>query len=195
MGLTIFLTALLTAGTIVFMPLMLPVLLPGFGATPLTIARPLILLILLPLCIAMLARWRAPRLSAACRPALNAVANVSLAVLLVLLIGLNTKALLGVVGSGAILVSAIFVALVFVAGYSLGGAEPQAKGVLGLASASRNVGAALPAASVQPDPKVVVMLLVGTLVGLLLCLVAAASLRQRAAARLGIAADLRVLRN
>jgi BASS family bile acid:Na+ symporter len=179
LAMSVSLMTLLTAGTIVFMPLALPVLLPGFGASPLAIARPLIILMVLPLGIAMTVRSRAPRFSAACRPALNAVVNLSLIVLLVLLVGLNTGALFGVIGSGAIAVSAVFVALVFAAGYLLPGPQSRAKGELGLASAARNVGAALPVASVQPDPKVIVMLLVGTLVGLLVCLVAAAFLRRR----------------
>jgi bile acid:Na+ symporter, BASS family len=179
LALSVSLMTLLTAGTIVFMPLALPVLIPGFGVSPLAIARPLIVLMVLPLGIAMTVRTRAPGLSAKCRPALNAVVNVSLIVLLVLLVGLNTGALFGVVGSGAIAVSAVFVSLVFAAGYLLPGRQSETGGVVGLASAARNLGAALPAASVQPDAKVIVMLLVGTLVGLLVCLVAAVFLRRR----------------
>jgi bile acid:Na+ symporter, BASS family len=177
--LSVALMALLTAGTILFMPFALPVLVRGFQASPWTIARPLVVLMVLPLLVAMIIRHVAARLSDACRPVMKVIANASLVVLVVLLIGLNLGALWGVVGSGAIAVSALFVAVLFAAGFMLGGPSWDGKGVLGLGSAARNVGAALPVASVQPDSKVIVMLLVGTLAGLVLCLVAARFLRRR----------------
>jgi BASS family bile acid:Na+ symporter len=177
--LTIALMALLTAGTILVMPFALPLLIPGFRATPWTIARPLVGLMALPLLAAMIVGQRARRFSAVCRPILQAVANASLVVLLALFVGLNLGALWSVVGSGAIAVSAIFVALVFAAGFASGGPQPTDRSALGLASAARNVGAALPAAGAQSDPKVIVMLLVATLTGLLVMLVAAVVIRRK----------------
>jgi predicted Na+-dependent transporter len=181
LALSVSLMALLTVGTILFMPVALPVLAPGFEANRMAIARPLLILMLLPLGAAMALRSGAPRFSEMCRPVVNSIANASMVVLLVLLIGLNTGALLGVVGSGAIAVSAVSVGLVFAAGYTAGGSRPEVKGALGLASAARNLGAALPAAAAQPDPKILVMLLVGTLVGLVICLAAGVVLRRHTA--------------
>src|SRR5205807_9830792 len=74
----------------------------------------------------------------------------------------------------------IFMGLIFTAGYVLGGVNTrEAKTATGLAAAARNVGAALPAASMQSDPKVIVMILVGTLTCLLVSFVAVALVRHR----------------
>jgi BASS family bile acid:Na+ symporter len=170
---------LLTAGTILLMPFELPVLIPGFQASPLAIAKPLLTMMALPLVAAMIVGPRARQFSAVCKPILTVVANVSVVVVLVLFIGLNASALWGVVGSGAIAVSAVYTALVFAAGFLLGGPQPAAKGALGLTTSARNVAAALPVASVQSDPKVVVMLLVATLTGLVVTLTAAKVVRRR----------------
>jgi BASS family bile acid:Na+ symporter len=174
------LMVVLTGGTILLMPFELPLLIPGFQASPLAIAKPLVIMMALPLIAAMIVGPRAVRFSAVCRPILTLVANASVIVVLVLFVGLNIRALWGVVGSGAIAVAAVYTALVFAAGFVLGGPQADARSALSLASAARNVAAALPVASVQPDPKVVVMLLVGTLTGLVVTLIATRMVRHRA---------------
>lgn len=171
---------LLTAGTILFMPFAVPLLIPGAAASPWAVAKPLVLYMAVPLAIAMATRPHVGRFADPSRMVLGLVANVSLLVVLVLFVGLNLGPLWGVVGSGAGLLSALFAALVFAAGYVLGGSKPEVKGAMALAAAARNVAAALPAASNQSDPKVIVMLLVGTLAGLVVLLPAGAFLRRRA---------------
>lgn len=174
--------ALLTTGTILVMPFTVPLMIPGAEASPWAVARPLVLFMAVPLILAMALGPRLGRLADVSGAILGLVANLSLLVVLVLFVGLNLGPLWGVVGSGAGLLSALFVALVFAAGYVLGGPRPEVKGAMALAAAARNVAAALPAASHQADPKVIVMLLVGTLAGLVVLLAAGAFLRRRAPA-------------
>jgi BASS family bile acid:Na+ symporter len=133
-----------------------------------------------PLVVAMAVAPYLGRVADRARVVLGLIANVSLLVVLVLFVGLNVGPLWGVVGSGAGMLSAVFAALVFAAGYLLGGPKPEVNGAMGLAAAARNVAAALPAASDQSDPKVIVMLLVATLAGLVVLLFAGAFLRRRA---------------
>ncbi len=78
--------------------------------------------------------------------------------LLALLVALHFRDLLGVVGSGAIAISAVFTVGLYVAGYLLGGSRMEIKGMLGLGTAARNVGAALvPASQSFSDPKIIIM--------------------------------------
>jgi bile acid:Na+ symporter, BASS family len=49
LGFAVALMTLLTVGTIFFMPFALPLIIPGLGASPWSIARPLVVLIFLPL--------------------------------------------------------------------------------------------------------------------------------------------------
>jgi BASS family bile acid:Na+ symporter len=165
---------LLTAGTVLFMPLVLPLLIPGLEASPWGIARPILLQMALPVAVGLLVRSRFERVACRLKPVLAWVTNVSLVLLVVLLLGLNAGAMVGTVGSGASAASALFVSLCLAVGYLLGGPDREARKVLALGTAQRNIAAALvTATSSFADPEVVVMLLVATLVGLILILLAA----------------------
>jgi BASS family bile acid:Na+ symporter len=179
---SISLMALLTIGSVLFMPFVLPLLIPGFAANPWAIAKPLIFLIALPLVVGMVVHRYTERFAGRCRPPLGKISNVSLLLVIVLLIGLHLGALVGVVGSGAIAVAMVFVVLLFIVGYWLGGPSEGRKGVMGLGSAMRNIAAALPAAGTQSDPQVLVMLVVGAIVSLVLSLGMVAWLRRRVTA-------------
>lgn len=169
--------ALLTAGTILFLPFALPFMIPGFNADPWEIARPLLLLIVAPLGIGMLIKSRAGAIAARTAPVLAKIGNAGLLLLFVLLVALNARALLGVVGSGAILATLVFFTALFVFGWFFGRAD---RSELGLATAARNFGAALaPAASCFPDPNVTVMIVVGAIVCLVVSFLAAGWVRRR----------------
>jgi predicted Na+-dependent transporter len=170
------LVALLTAGTILFLPFALPLLIPGLTAEPWEIARPLLTLIIAPLAAGMLVKSRAGFLATSAAPVLAKIGNASLLLLFGLMIGLNAPALLGVIGSGAILAALIFFTGLVALGWLLGGAH---RGVLGLATAARNFGAALaPATNCFTDPSVTVMIIVGAIVCLVVSFVAAAWMRR-----------------
>jgi BASS family bile acid:Na+ symporter len=165
---------LLMVGSVVFLPVVLPLMIPGLSPEPWPLLRPLLFTMLVPLAAGMLVRNRSERWAARLRPAFRVASNVSMLVTLVLLIGLNFGAMLGTFGSGAVAVAVVFVGLSFAAGYALGGPAPATRSVLGLGTGQRNVAAALLIATQNfTDPGVVVMLLVSTLAGLLVLLVAA----------------------
>jgi BASS family bile acid:Na+ symporter len=173
---------LLMVGTIVLMPLLLPFIVPGLSADPLSIATPLIVLLLLPLAIGLVlsARWR--RICERLLPVLRQLSNLAFLLLLLLLVGLNSQALLDTLGSFAVGTYVLFVVAMVLLGYAVGGEDQRRRGVLALASGQRNISAALVVAVEGfDDPAVVVMLLVGAVVGLVVLLGAAAVLRPRSA--------------
>ena len=172
-GFSVGLMLLLTAGSVAFMPAALPLLIPGLAAEPWPILRPLLFTTLLPLGVGAAVRHRSEPWATRLRPIAGAVSNVGMVVALALLIGLNFSALLGTLGSGAIALAVAFVALTYLAGYALGGADRRSRVVLGLGTGQRNVAAALVVATQNhADPGVVVMLLVSTLAGLVVLLAA-----------------------
>jgi BASS family bile acid:Na+ symporter len=171
---------LLTVGTIPSCP-SLPLMIPGLQASPWSIAQPLVVFILMPLAVGMLLQRRKASAFAALQPIFVKLGNVSALVLLALLIALYFHNLLGVLGSGAIAACAVFIAGLYAAGYLLGGSQVETKGVLGLGTAARNVGAALvPASQSFSDPKVMVMLVACTLVMLIVLIPASGWLRRKA---------------
>jgi BASS family bile acid:Na+ symporter len=182
LALAVALMGLLTLGTILFLPFALPLMIPGLRADPWSIARPLVLLIVLPLAVGMLLKKFASTLAALTAPVLAQIGNAAMLLLFALMVWLNFRALLGVIGSGAIGVALIYFAGLFILGWVLGGPKPEVRGALGIVTTARNFGAALvPAANSFSDPKVTIMIIVGAIVGLVVSFTAAGWLRHRVA--------------
>jgi predicted Na+-dependent transporter len=171
---------LLTAGTILFMPFGLPLMIPGLQADAWGIARPLVLFIVLPLAVGILIKRYAAAAAARAAPVLAAIGNASLLLFFALLIMLNSRALLGVIGSGAILAALLFIIGLLAIAWLLGQITPDSRETVALATAARNFGAALvPAASSFGDSKVTLMLIVSAIVCLVITFLAAAWMRKR----------------
>jgi BASS family bile acid:Na+ symporter len=166
---------LLVVGSVVFMPFVLPLMIPGLAADPWPLLRPLLLTMLLPLAVGMAVKNRSERFSADLRPILAAVSNVSMIAAVILLIALNFSAMLGTFGSGAVVVSVAFVIVSLWIGYLLGGPSASTRSVLALGTGQRNIAAALVIATQNfpTEPGVVVMLLVSTFAGLVVLVLAA----------------------
>jgi BASS family bile acid:Na+ symporter len=163
------LMVLLMVVTVGYLPLALPLLLPGVSVNPAKIARSLFLLMLLPLAGALVVKARFADLAARTKPLLDRLSNLSL-ILLVLLITLaNVNNLLAVFGTRGILAGLLFIALGFAIGWLLGGPDRNTRRVLALGTAQRNIAAALVVGSQSfSDPKVVVMVVVVAIVSLLI---------------------------
>jgi len=171
------LMALLTAGTILFMPFALPLMISGLSADPWSIARPLLMLIIAPLVAGMVVKSCTASFAVRASSLLAMLGNASLLLLFVLLVALNLRELFGVIGSGAILATLVFFTALFTLGWLLGGAH---RGVLSLATTARNFGAALaPAENCFDDPSVTVMIVLGAIVCLVVSFLAAGWVRRR----------------
>ena len=163
------LMVLLMVITVGFLPLVLPLLLSGVSVDSAKIARSLFLLMLLPLAAALVVKARFPAAAARTRPILDRISNLSLIFFTLLLITVNVNNVLAVFGTRAILAGLLFIIISFGIGWLLGGPEPDARRVLALGTAQRNIAAALVVAAQSfEDPKVVVMVIVVAIVGLLI---------------------------
>lgn len=179
------LMVLLMVTTVAYVPLVLPLLLPGVEVNPLEIARSLVLLMLVPLGIGLLLKARYEELAASLQPAMAQASSISLLAVFVLLLALNFRTVIGTVGSGAIIAALLLIAVSFVAGYMLGGSSSGP--VVGLGTAQRNVSAAMVVASSNfTDPDVLVMIIVGALLMLLVLMPLAGELGKRRGAEGGV---------
>ncbi len=179
LALAVALMGLLTLGTIAFLPLALPLMIRGMHADAWSIARPLVLLIVLPFAGGMLLKSAAAALAARALPVFTKIGNVSLVAFFALIIVLNGPSLLGTIGSGAILVALLYFAGLFAMGWLLSGDRPEVRGTMGLVLTARNFGAALvPAAASFGDPAVTTMIIVGAIVCVFVSFVAAAWVRR-----------------
>jgi bile acid:Na+ symporter, BASS family len=162
------LMVLLMVVTVGYLPLVLPVLLPGVSVNPAKIARSLFLLMLLPLAGALAVKARFAVAAARMKPVLDRVSNLSLILLVLLITAANINNVLAVFGTHGILASLLFIAVGFGIGWWLGGPGMDTRRVLALGTAQRNIAAALVVGSQSfSDPKVVVMVVVVAIVSLL----------------------------
>lgn len=137
------LMVLLMLATIVYMPIVLPLLLQGVTVNPWDIAQSLIVLMLIPLAIGLMIRSHSPDTAARYQPAMNKVSSLAILVLLVVGLGLNVSNILGLVGTGGILALLLFIIGCLLIGFVLGGREPGVRSVMGLGTAQRNISAAI----------------------------------------------------
>jgi BASS family bile acid:Na+ symporter len=162
------LMVLLMVVTVGYLPLVLPVLLPGVSVNPAKIARSLFLLMLLPLAGALAVKARFAVAAARTKPVLDRVSNLSLMLLVVLITAANINNVLAVFGTHGILAGLLFIAMGFGMGWLLGGPGMDMRRVLALGTAQRNIAAALVVGSQSfRDPTVVVMVVVVAIVSLL----------------------------
>jgi bile acid:Na+ symporter, BASS family len=163
------LMVLLMVVTVGYLPLALPLLLPGVSVNPAKIARSLFLLMLLPLAGALAVKARFANVAARTKPLLDRLSNLSLILLVLLITAGNVNNVLAVFGTRGILAGLLFIAIGFVIGWLLGGPGMDTRRVLALGTAQRNIAAALVVGSQSfSDPKVVVMVVVVAIVSLLI---------------------------
>jgi BASS family bile acid:Na+ symporter len=178
------LMVLLMVITVGYLPLVLPLLLPGVSVNPAQIARSLVLLMLLPLGGALAIKANRPDLAGTIKPMFDKASNLSLIALMTLQTLFNIRSVIAVFGTGGILAGVAFLAVGFAIGWALGGSTRETRSVMGLGTAQRNIAAALVVANQSFDnPNVVVMVVVIALVGLLTLMPLARALGRAVSAR------------
>ena len=158
---------LLLAMTIIYLPLVLPRLLPAGEVSAGAVARPLALTMLAPLAAGMIARPWAKGVAPRVLPWLQRTANVSLILVVTLSLGLHIKTVGRVFGSGAILAALVFILGAYGVGWLVGAFGHSAREGLGLMTAQRNFTAALVvAADSFSDRRVLVMVVLMSILSL-----------------------------
>jgi predicted Na+-dependent transporter len=134
---------LLMIVTIFYVPLVLPLLLPGVAVNAWDIAKSLIVTMLIPIVLGLFYRSHSLDDAQHWAPVLNKVSGVALLLLLVTGLGLNVSNIIDLIGSGGFLALLLFVVGSLLIGLLMGGRNSAIRSVLGLATAQRNVAAAI----------------------------------------------------
>jgi predicted Na+-dependent transporter len=173
------LMVLLMVVTIIYLPIVLPLLLGGVEVSPWDIAQSLIVMMLIPLAIGLFINARYEEMAAKIQPTFGQASNIAILVLTVIGLVLNFKDMIGLVGSWGILAGVIFIVASLVIGYLLGGSDSGIKSVMGLGTGQRNISAALVVAGQNFDMDVVTYLMVIAVVGLVVLMPLAGELGKR----------------
>ncbi|WP_208721236.1 bile acid:sodium symporter family protein [Corallococcus aberystwythensis] len=166
MPLSASLTVLLMLATVLYMPLVVPLLVPDVRVRPAAIALPLLWSMILPLCAGLYVRARHPTLAERLRPGLGKLAMVALAVLVAATLVANFGGVVRIIHTGAILAPLLLIPGAFGIGWVFGREYRGGHVVLGLGTGQRNIAAAMVVATQGVgDQNAEVMVVVSSLVG------------------------------
>lgn len=172
-------------GTVVVLPVAVPLVAEGLTVDAWTVARPILVLVVLPLLAGMAAFALAPGVAAAVHPWARATGGIAAIALLVLCMVVYGRSMAATFGERVVLAEALLLGLLTLAAYrSGGGLAQQERSVLGLGMCTRNLGAALaPLLAMDAADERAVVAVVLALPVQLVCAIAAAALFARGARR------------
>jgi BASS family bile acid:Na+ symporter len=175
MGFAGALIPLVAVGTVVLMPIMGPLLIPGLTISTWALAKPL-LTILLPLMIGAAFRHFSGIVATKIFPAVKLIATLSTLTTIVWCLVLYGSAMLDTAGSFALLSMTLFMVVMALITYRFGfGMKQNQRSVMALGMGTRNIAAVLAAALAIPnaDPRIVTMVIMWTLWSVVLAAIGA----------------------
>jgi bile acid:Na+ symporter, BASS family len=135
---------LASAGTVIYMPIMVPLMVKGLTVSAWAVAKPMLVLVLIPLLIGVVIQsWSASKASLI-QPFIKKGTGLDTLIMLILVVVIYGKGFIGAIGTYAIGTQVIFFSVITAASYALGFGMPQRqKSVLSLGICTRNCGAAM----------------------------------------------------
>jgi BASS family bile acid:Na+ symporter len=154
---------LASAVTVVYMPVMVPLMVKGLSVSAWTVAKPMLALVLIPLLIGLAIQSRRRSTAIGIQPFVKRVTGVDTLLMVALVIIIYGRGFIISIGTWAIGTQAVFFFAITAASYALGFGMPRSqRSVISLGISTRNVGAAmaplLVATGVQQDTVVMVTL-------------------------------------
>jgi BASS family bile acid:Na+ symporter len=173
---------LLMVVTIIYLPLVLPILLPGASVNPWDIAKSLIVTMLIPLGIALFIKARYEETAESLQPHMSQISTFAIVLGIGAVIVIQFEAIIATLGTGGILAVLIFLAGALGIGLLLGGRDASMRSVVGLGTAQRNLSAAMLVAATNfaDDPNVIVMVMMFAVIGMTLLMFVGGEMGKRA---------------
>jgi len=167
---------LVAVGTVVFMPLIAPLLIKGVEVSALALAKPLLLTLLVPLVIGAAIRFYAGTVATKIFPAVKGFAMLTTLGMIVSCLVLYGPEMLATAGSLALLAMTIFMVVMGLITYRFGfGLKESQRSVMALGMGTRNFAAVFAAVLTVPDldPLVITMIVMWVLWSIVLSAIGA----------------------
>ncbi|HUO08310.1 MAG TPA: bile acid:sodium symporter [Phycisphaerae bacterium] len=167
---------LASAGTVIYMPIMVPLMVKGLTVSAWTVAKPMLFLVLIPLVIGIIVQVRAAATASFIQPFIKKGTGIDTLLMLLLVIVIYGKGFIGAIGTYAIGTLVIFFSVITAASYAFGfGMPARQKSILSLGICTRNCGSALAPLFVVPDAdqNAIVMVSLGIPMMMIFSLIAA----------------------
>lgn len=165
-----------TIGTVIFLPILVPVLIEGLEVSVWALAKPLLIMVLLPLLIGFAIRVYKTPLADKLFPIIKKIGTLFLLITAVLTFWLYWEEMLSAIGSFAVGAQIIFFALITFLSYKIPfGLKKTQRSGMALGMCTRNIAAVFVAyfGITNPDPGVFVMIVLVVPLALIVALIAA----------------------
>jgi BASS family bile acid:Na+ symporter len=135
---------LASAGTVIYMPIAVPLLVKGLTVSAWTVAQPMLFLVMIPLVLGIAIQMRRPSTASLVAPYVKKFTSIDTLLMLLVVVVMYAKGFAAAIGTWAILAQVLFFTLTIFASYVLAfGIPPRRKSVMTLGLSTRNCGAAL----------------------------------------------------
>jgi len=174
---------LASTGTVIYMPLMVPLMVKGLTVSAWAIAKPMLFLVLIPLMIGVVIQSQWASIASRIQPFVKKATGLDTLIMLVLIVIVYGKGFIGSIGSYAIGTQLLFLSAITAGSYAFGFGMPQPqKSVLSLGISTRNCGAAMAPLFVAQgvDQSAIVMVSLGIPIMVIVSLIAARLFAARA---------------
>ncbi|HNS18600.1 MAG TPA: hypothetical protein PKI34_12350 [Bacteroidales bacterium] len=165
---------LAAVGTVIFMPLLAPLLIKGIALSSLTLAKPLVITVLIPLIIGALIRTYATRVADKIFKPVKLIANLSTLLTIVGCFVIYTPQMIDTAGSFALLSMTVFMLVLGLLAYRFGfGLKQNERSIMSMGMGTRNIAAVLAGVLAIPngDPRMTAMVIMWTLWSFILVLI------------------------
>lgn len=165
-----------TIGTVVFLPLLVPILIKGLTVSVWGLAKPLLLMVLLPLVIGFMIKVKKEAFANRIAPAVKKIGALFLLITAILTFWLYWEEMLSAIGSYAVGAQVLFFAVITFLSYKIPfGLKKTQRSGMALGMCTRNIAAVFVAyfSIVNPDPGVFVMIVLVVPLALIVALIAA----------------------
>ena len=165
-----------TIGTVLFLPLLAPLLIEGLTVDSWSLAKPLLVMVLLPLLIGGAIRLASPNAAQKLLPVIQKIGGIFLLITLVFTFVLYGRDLLGAVGSFAPGAQVLFFVAITAMSYKISfGLEQQQRSAMALGMCTRNIAAVFAAyfGITNPPPGLLVMVMLVVPLAAIIAMVAA----------------------
>jgi BASS family bile acid:Na+ symporter len=170
------LVPIVAVGTVVFMPLMGPLMIEGLAISALDLVRVLLMYILLPLTLGAALRYSADTAATRIFPAVNVFAKITTALTPLVAIVIYWRDMLNTAGSFALLSMTIFMVVMGLITYRFGfGLKQNQRSVMSLGMLTRNGSVVLIAAIAIPnvDPNIITYVIMFVIASIVVAAIAA----------------------
>jgi BASS family bile acid:Na+ symporter len=161
-------------GTVIFMPLLAPLMIKGLAISSMALAKPLVITVLIPLVIGALIRTYASSVADKSFKPVKLLANLSTLATIILCFIIYTPNMIKTAGSFALAALTIFMVVIALITYFFGfGLKQTERSVMSLGMGTRNIAAALAGVLSIPnaDSRMVTMVIIWTLWSIILAFI------------------------